>query len=122
MIENKDQFVWMMPLVILYTGILYGFLLLIGAVYGFLKTASWRSLFRDLFIVIEVLLSSHLGIRTGHWGGGLIGIAIGSALSMSLHSREFSKTNDMAPFGHMTAVSVIASLFDVAGILTCSRL
>jgi len=118
-----NQIVWMMPLVILYLGMIYACILLVGAVYGFTKgRSSLPSFFRDLLIVIEVVLSCHYGIKTGHWGAGLLGMGFGCILSLTIHSREFSKTQDMAPFGHLTAISVLVSLFDVSGILTCDRL
>jgi hypothetical protein len=107
-----------MPLIILYIGILYGTILTIGALYGFSKTKSVGMLVRDAVIIILVLASCHYGITTSHWSTGLVGLGCGALLSIWIHSREFSKTSDMAPFGHMTALSIISTVFVIAGLLT----
>lgn len=91
---------------------------MLGALYGLSKTKSIGLLIRDSVIIILVLTSCHYGITTGHWSTGLVGLGCGALLSTWIHSREFSKTNDMAPFGHMTALSVISTLFVIAGLLT----
>ena len=115
---SSPSVVWIMPLIILYIGVLYGSILAIGAFYGFSKTKSIRSFIRDLIIIGLVLFSCHYGVKTGYWATGLVGLGCGTLLSIWIHSQEFAKTNDMAPFGHMTALSIISSLFVVSGLLT----
>ena len=115
---SSPSVVWIMPLIILYIGIFYGCLLAFGAFYGYTRTKSIRTLFRDLIITALVFFSCHYGITTKHWSTGLVGLGCGTLLSVWAHSSEFAKTNDMAPFGHMTALSIISSLFVVSGLLT----
>jgi hypothetical protein len=57
---------WIMPLIILYIGVLYGVMLMLGALYGLSKTKSMGLLIRDSVIIILVLTSCHYGITTGH--------------------------------------------------------
>ena len=115
---SSPSVVWIMPLIVLYIGVLYGLILAVGALYGFSRTKSMRSLLRDLIITLLVLYSCHYGIRSGYWATGLVGLGFGTLLSVWIHSKEFAKTNDMAPFGHMTALSIISTLFVVSGLLT----
>ena len=115
----SSQYVtWLLPYMVLDFGAMYAAILAAGAVYGFIKTSSLRAFIRDVLITLLVLASAQYGLRSGHSVIGLIGVGAGSLMSLSLHSREFAKTNDMAPFGHLTAISILVSLLVLSGILT----
>ena len=115
---SSSNVVWIMPLIILYIGVLYGIILTIGAVYAFSKTKALPAFVRDLALVSLVIFSCHYGVRTGNWTTGLVGLGCGTILSTFIHSREFAKTNDMAPFGHLTALSIISTLLVISGLST----
>ena len=109
---------WMLPYMVLEFGFIYGVILGSGAVYGLFKNRNIPEFIRDILIIAFVIGSAHWGIRSGHSVLGLVGMGAGSVISAWLHSTEFSKTKDMAPFGHMTAISIITSLVVLAGVLT----
>ena len=114
----SETVTWLLPWMVLDYGYLYALLLTWGALYGLAKTRSAADLVRDILIVLLVVGSSYFGLATNHTVIGLLGLATAAILSITLHSAEFSKTNDMAPFGYLTSVSIISSLLVLSGILT----
>ena len=109
---------WMLPYMVLDFAVVYAFIIAWAALYGYAKFKSTGKLLRDFLIILLVLGSANFGLVTGHSVVGLIGMGIGSSMSLTVHSSEFRKTNDMAPFGHLTAISIITSLLVISGILT----
>ena len=115
---GSEYVTWILPFMVLEFGFVYAVILGIGAVYGLIKNRKFPEFLRDIVIIGFIIACVHWGIQSGHSVMGLFGMGIGSVLSAWIHSSEFSKTNDMAPFGHMTALSMITSLVVIGGILT----
>jgi hypothetical protein len=115
---GSENVVWIMPAVVLGFGYIYAMILGIGTVYGFMKYQRFTALVRDGAIVALVIVSSHLGLTTGHSVLGLLGIGTSAGISLSMHSSEFGKTQDMAPYGHLTAIGLITVLLVISGLLT----
>ena len=93
-------------------------ILSIGAIYGFAKWKSTSGLFRDILLILLVVIGSLFGLRTTHSVTGLVLVGIGACASITLHGSQFGKTNDMAPFGYLTSFSIVMSLLVLSGILT----
>ena len=114
----SENVVWLLPWMVLQYGFIYALILGWGSLYGFGKFRSGSSLFRDIIILSIVLGSATYGLTSDHSVIGLLLLGTASGMSLVFHSNEFSKTNDMAPFGYLTAISIITTILVVSGILT----
>jgi len=114
----SESVTWLLPFMVLDFALLFACILAIGTVYGIVKGKPGVSLVRDALIIAIVIGSARYGISTGRSVAGLLGMGVGTCLSVMLHSKEFSETNDMAPYGYVTAFSIISSLLVFSGILT----
>ena len=110
--------IWILPWMLLEFEFVYGVIIGIGAVYALIKTRAFPEFFRDVIIIALVIYSAHYGLDSGHTVVGLLGVGLGTALALSFHSSQFAKTNDMAPFGHLTAISILNGLLVLSGLLT----
>ena len=113
-----ESVTWLLPWMVLEYGFLYASILTWGALYGLLKTKSIADVVRDVLIIVVAVGSSHYGLASNHTVIGLLGLAAATGLSVMLHSSEFSKSNNMAPFGYLTSISIVSSLLVLSGILT----
>jgi hypothetical protein len=113
-----EGLIWLLPWMVLRFGVFYAAIVAWGAVYGFAKSRSGRSLMRDVLIIVTTLAASYYGLTTEHSVIGLLIFSLACGMSLVLHSAEFSKTNDMAPFGYVTSFSIITSILVISGILT----
>lgn len=114
----SEGVVWLLPWMILRFGVLYAAFIAWGAFYGFVKFRSATSLVRDMLIIVASLGASYYGLHTEHSVVALFIFLLACGISLLLHSTEFSKTNDMAPFGYLTSFSIITSILVISGILT----
>lgn len=109
---------WMLPYMVLDFASLYAVILAVGAIYHLVKYKDFGTLVRDAIFIGIVLGSAQYGIKTGHSVIGLVGMGIGCCMSLLVNSNELSKTQDMAPSGHIAAFNIITALLILSGILT----
>ena len=114
----SENVIWLLPWMILKFGFIYALLLGWGTVYGLFKNRSMPDFLRDCLLILMVFVGAWYGLTTDHSVLGLLCLGLASCLSISLHGNELSKTNDMAPYGYLTSVSIITSLFILSGIMT----
>lgn len=114
----SENVTWLLPYMVLQFAFVYAVIVGWAGLYGFGKFRSGSSLLRDILIAALIVTAGIYGLTTEHSLLGLVVLGAACGLSLILHSSEFSKTNDMAPFGYVTAISIITSLFVVSGILT----
>ena len=109
---------WLLPYMVLDLASFYAVILAVGASYHLVKYKDFGTIVRDAIFIGIVLGSAQYGIKTGHPVIGLVGMGIGCCMSLLGNSNDFSKTQDMAPSGHITAFNIITSLLILSGILT----
>lgn len=114
----SENVIWTLPRMVLRFGFIYALLLGWGIVYGLMKNRSMSDFLRDSLLLLMVIGGAWYGLETDHSVLGLIFLGAVSCISISLHGNESSKTNDMAPYGYLTSLSIITSLLILSGIMT----
>jgi hypothetical protein len=114
----SESVTWMLPYMVLEFAYVYALIIAWASLFGYFKFKTPKKLVRDFLIILLVICSARFGLVTGHSVVGLIGMGLGCIISLAVHSSEFRKTNDMAPFGHLTVISLLTSLLAVSGMLT----
>ena len=110
---------WILPFMILDFQVWYPLIIVWGTIYGLLKNLTKIDEFvRDFFVAVLIFGTAVFGIKTNHSVMALFAIEFVNLVAILVFSKNYEKIRDMAPYGHLTAISLINTLLVFAALLT----